>query len=224
MKTTTSEVRPMHQTSDPRQSIEILHALCAKRHSTRVFTEQPIPPSLITRILDIAHTAPYASGKKSWEIIVVTDAQQRARMVDIVRSRSATLETAIRSDFQNEFKAYAEHFSAFASAPAILIPTFRVAPSLSLMCEQGNTGENSTIGDLHQWERDNYVKSISCVSMLILLAAEAAGLGACCMTGPLLAEAELATTIGAKRGRSLAALIPIGYRTNKQSEENTGGY
>jgi nitroreductase len=192
--------------------LEALHALCAGRHSTRTFAERPVPPDLIARILDVARTAPYASGKKNWEVVVVTDANKRACMVEIVRRKANALQAAIRSDFQGEFAAYAEHFSAFASAPVILVPTFRIAPSLSLMCGQTPVGENDTVADLCQWERNNYVKSISCVSMLMLLAAEAAGLGACYMTGPLLAEAELAAAIGAKRGRNLAALIPIGYR------------
>jgi nitroreductase len=54
---------------------------------------------------------------------------------------------------------------------------------------------------VQRWERDNFVKSISCVAILVLLAAESLGLGACLMTGPLGAEEELARRIGVKENR-----------------------
>jgi len=46
--------------------------------------------------------------------------------------------------------------------------------------------------------------------MLIQLAAQSLGLGACCMTGPLLAETELAQKLGMKPGFAVGAVIPVG--------------
>jgi nitroreductase len=69
--------------------------------------------------------------------------------------------------------------------------------------------------ELLQWERDNYVKSIACVAMLILLAAESLGLAACHMTGGLIAEDALGPLAKIRKGRSIGALIPIGYRTGE---------
>jgi len=184
---------------------ETLLSICQGRKSTRDFADRALSPELIQKILDVALTAPYASGKRNWEIVVVTDPEQRQRMVEAVRRRAGEIEGQVKEAFRPEFATYAENFSAFSTAPAIFIPTYRIAPSLSLMYAE--TDEKT-----RQWERDNYVKSIACVGMLTLLAAESLGLAGCFMTGPLLAEDELATIIGAKRGRSLAALIPIGYR------------
>jgi nitroreductase len=47
--------------------------------------------------------------------------------------------------------------------------------------------------------------------MLILLAAESLGLGACYMTGPLIAGEELAQITGLSAGQEIGAIIPIGY-------------
>ena len=47
--------------------------------------------------------------------------------------------------------------------------------------------------------------------MLVLLAAEALGLGACYMTGGLLAEHEILELITNKKDRKIGAIIPIGY-------------
>jgi nitroreductase len=201
----------MNPISDPRDNgtpntrYDTLLAICQGRKSTRDFAERPVHPDDIERILAIARTAPYASGKKNWDIIVVSDPALRARMVEVVRQRTAQIEAKVRDSFRTDFAVYAENFSAFATAPAILIPTFRIAPSLSLMYTDADAATR-------QWEHDNFVKSIACVGMLALLAAESIGLAGCFMTGALLAADELAVVVGAKPGRRLAALIPIGYR------------
>jgi nitroreductase len=182
-----------------------LHALCHARRARRIFAPEPLAQADIERILDIAYTSPYASGKKNWEVEVITDRALLAEVAAAVETRVAEVRARVRPDFEADFAAYATQFSTFAQAPALFVPTFRIAPSLSLMVDADDDG-------LLRWERDNYVKSIACVGMLILLAAESLGLAACYMTGPLLAEEEIGRLIKIKRGRSIAALIPVGYR------------
>jgi nitroreductase len=188
----------------PHTDYEALLGLCEGRHSVREFSSRPVSQENIRRILAVAATAPYASGKKNWDILVITDPALRQRMVEAVRESAARIGAGVREEFRTEYARYAENFSAFESAPLILVPTCRVAPSLSLMYEQADAG-------MRQWERDNSMKSIACVSMLTLLAAQAVGLSGCFMTGPLLAESTLAAIVGTKPGRTLAAIIPIGY-------------
>jgi hypothetical protein len=65
---------------------------------------------------------------------------------------------------------YARNFTFFRPAPAVFVPVFRVAPSLSLMLPEPDM-------EILRWERDTFAKSISCPTMLILLAAESLGLG-----------------------------------------------
>ena len=66
--------------------------------------------------------------------------------------------------------------------------------------------------DILSWEHDNLTKSLSCVAMMILLAAESLGLGACCMTGPLLAGKELNGILGLREFFLLGAIIPVGQK------------
>lgn len=183
---------------------DALLTLCAARRSVREFCAQPLTPEQIAAIRAIALTAPYASGKKNWELRVVTERALIEALAKIVQWRSAQLGTQVRDDFRELFLDYAVHFTAFASAPALFIPVYKVQPSLSLMLAGGDM-------EVAQWERDNFVKSISGVVMLIQLAAQSLGLGACCMTGPLLAEAELAQKLGLKPGFEIGAMIPVGY-------------
>lgn len=184
---------------------EELYSICKSRKSTRSFSDQPVPAETIEKILNAAYTSPYASNKKNWEVIVVNDRGLIDKIAETVQSVSEQVKENIREDYKESFSQYAKNFIHFRTAPVLLIPTFRVVNSISFMM-----GTDSS--PLSQWERDNFVKSISCVCMLILLAAESMGLGSCFMTGPLIAEKEIGKLIKIKNEHQIGAIIPIGYK------------
>lgn len=183
---------------------ENLKSICEKRHSCRSFSKLPVSPELIQRIKQIALSSPYVSGKKNWEIMEITDKKVISLIAEAVREKATQLESRMNNDFQASFANYAKMFTVFENAPVLILPTFRIAAGFSLMI----SGENSDSAD---FERDNYIKSISCVAMLIHLAAVSLGLGSCYMTGPLIAEKEIASIVKVKNGRSIGAVIPVGF-------------
>ncbi len=183
---------------------ESLRDICSRRRSVRAFAERPLAPDEIARIREIAGFSPYASGKKNWELLVVTDGPKIRALAEIVEDKCRDVAGRVRPDHRDAFQVYARSFSAFASAPALFVPVFRVQPSLSVMA-------GGPVDGIASWERDTFVKSISCVAMLVLLAAESLGLKACYMTGPLVAGAELAEALGVRNGREIGALIPVGH-------------
>ncbi|MCL1811950.1 MAG: nitroreductase family protein [Treponema sp.] len=194
-------------------SYEALLSLCQKRHSTRAFSAQPVSEEQIEKIRTIALTSPYASGRKNWELIVITEKETIARMADAVRDQTAIIASQIRAGFAGDFLAYAGNFTVFTQAPAVFIPAFKNTLSLSLMFDRNKDIGNKE--EIAKWEHDNYIKSISCVSMLVLLAAESLGLAGCYMTGPLIAEKTLGDIINVKPNRSIGALIPVGFKAGE---------
>ncbi len=183
---------------------DILKEICSRRRSVRSFAERPLSEDEIGRIRDIAVLSPYASGKKNWELKVLTDRAEILALAEIVRAKCRDVEERVREDYRDWFRSYAANFSLFASAPALFVPVFRVQPSLSLATD-------ATVEGVGRWERDTFVKSISCVAMLVLLAAESLGLKGCYMTGPLVAEPELAARLGVRNGYEIGAVIPVGH-------------
>ncbi len=179
--------------------------LCQKRKSIRQFSSKPIDPVMLEKILAAAKTAPYASGRTNWEIITVTEKEVITALAEAVDRYIQNL--PVKGDFRESFITYAQNFSAFKTAPVLIIPAFRISQGISGMFEAATPEQL-------QWERDALVKSISCVCMLILLAAESLGLGACYMTGPLIAQQELKKRLPIKPGRELGAIIPVGYHSN----------
>lgn len=183
---------------------DALKHLCEQRKSLREFADRPVSAETIEKIRQIAYTSPYASGRKNWDILVIREQTDIQAIADAVRERSEVLKNRLREDLRAEYAAYAAHFCVFETAPLLFIPTFRVSPGLSYLLKDSDA-------TILQWERDTYVKSISCVALLVLLAAESLGLGGCYMTGPLVAEQQIRELIPLKKGREIGAIIPLGY-------------
>ena len=182
---------------------EKLLKLCRARRSSRAFAAKPVSRADVERIIALAAASPYASGAKSWEILAVDDGAKIKAMAQAVKDRCAALAAGLDGEYKKEFEAYSRSFSAFESAPVVLLPAFRDRRTLSLLLDRP---------DLAAYERENSVKSISCAAMLVLLAAESLGLAACYMTGPLLAAEEIGKIAGLRPGREPGAVIPVGYR------------
>jgi nitroreductase len=202
---------------------EHLKELCERRKSHRIFKNIPVSVDIIDKILYIAGTSPYASGKHNWEITVIKDKELLKKISEVVKDKVSTVSDFIDVDFNEGFKKYSSNFVFFQKAPVVFFLNYRIQHSVSLMIKnstaEDKTNEISLNSDLisslrseiAEWERDSFVKSISCVAMLILLAAESLGLGACYVTGALIAEKEISQMIKMKKGRSIGAIIPIGY-------------
>jgi nitroreductase len=189
-----------------------LATLCARRRSVRTFADRPVPAHLIEKIERIARTSPYASGRKNWQLRFVTDPAKMTEMSTLISERISRLASSLQDDFRDEFTNYALSFSAVTAAPLLIIPIFRTFGTFAYMLRDPHP-------ELEQWERDNYVKSIACVSMLVLLAAESLGLGACMMTGPLIAEPSLKSALGIRQSQQIGAIIPVGFPVEARREE-----
>lgn len=196
-----------------------LENLCDRRRSVREFKKKKVSNEYIEKIKKIAHTSPYASGRKNWELVTVTAEEDIRAIAETVETRVQTVSGEIRGDLRESFLQYAGHFTIFRNAPALFIPTFRIAPGLSVLLS-GRGCDSESANQWALWERDNYVKSISCVAMLVLMAAESLGLGACYMTGPLIAEKEIGQIVNIKKGRNIGAVIPVGWPAVKEEDDH----
>ncbi len=198
-----------HNTNN--MNYEALYSLSKERHSCRDFEPTPLTEEQIRQLLQLARTAPFASGRKNWDIHVVTDRGIIDRMAAAVDQESDVLREKVAPEYAGMFGGYARYFSLFKKAPALFIPVFRVSPTLKILLGDHCTPEITTM------ERDNMVKSISCVAMLILLGAQSLGLGACYMTGGLVAEKKLKEILQMPSGQEIGAIIPVGNPAKKCS-------
>lgn len=187
---------------------EVLKQLCEERKSTRIFSEREVSQTDIEKIRQIALTTPYASGKKSFDLLIIKDKRKIKELSEIIEKKSLILSEKLPEEYQSPFLNYSKSFVAFDDAPVLFVPTFRVVPSMSIMLRELPSDDFEFI---KSWERDNFTKSISAMCTLILLAAQSLNLASCYMTGALIAGTELNDVISVKKGQEIAAIIPIGY-------------
>ncbi len=62
--------------------MDTLEAIAA-RHSTREFSDTPVPREIIEKIIDAGRRAPTARNEQPWEFVVVTDPAMRRRIADL---------------------------------------------------------------------------------------------------------------------------------------------
>jgi nitroreductase len=184
-----------------------LLALSERRKSCRHFDPAtPVSEEEVEQILAVAARAPFASGRSSWKVAVVRDRETIAALAAQVRESAEALAARMEGDAVPFWRRYAESFTFFEAAPVLLVPYCRETSTMKSMLRANATE------DILAWEHDNLTKSLSCVAMMILLAAESLGLGACYMTGPLLAGKDLNGILGLRDNFLPGAIIPVGHK------------
>jgi nitroreductase len=96
--------------------------------------------------------------------------------------------------------AHSAGFADFELAPAVVVVSARQADAFQT--HMLGTDAAATLGS---------AASAAMAAQNMMLAAHALGLGACCMTGPLAARAELHRIIGMGRKQEVVCLIALGW-------------
>lgn len=175
-----------------------------RRYSARVPSRQDIE-----KCIEMAVTAPSASNKQPWRFFIVDDRQLIDRMAGEVEAGKRRISAAVDPDFRTAFDNYGEYFSRFVNAPVVIAPAFRELTLLSNMVSSGLP--SGQLDEIAEMERNSGIISASLAVQNLLLYAHSIGLGASCMTGPLIAGKRLAQLLGIPESWRLLCIIPIGY-------------
>ncbi|MDD5307431.1 MAG: nitroreductase family protein [Deltaproteobacteria bacterium] len=187
-------------------TLDTLFGILRGRRSIRRFDARPVDPALLDRVLDAAQWAPSAGNRQAYRFIVVTSAGAISAMGEAVEHARARISEGLREDLSGEISAYMGNFTHFSLAPVVVVPIYR--PGVDLL-EAAAEGEGRA-----RAKRPSDVDALSSVCaaiMCLLLAADAAGLGACWMTGPLVANDALREAAQVPDGWEIAAVIPVGH-------------
>ena len=170
-----------------------------ERRSIRRFRPENLPEGTLDRLMEAARWAPSASNRQAFRFMAIEQPETRARMAELVRAAVRTSVERLPAEERAAAAAYTEDFVRFEHAPLVLVAYYRTGNVL---------GERLGLPP----ERDvGAIASVSAAIMNLLLAAHALGLGACWMTGPLVAGSELETYLGIPSGWILSAVMPVGF-------------
>ena len=174
--------------------------LMAGRRSIRRYRPDPVPPALIDELLRAAIDAPSAHNRQPWRFVVMTDREDKARLAAAMgqrlradRRRDGDDPAAVEADA-------ARSFERITGAPVVIL----VAATLSDMDVYRDTLR-------HDAEYLMAVQSTAMAVQNLLLAAHAAGLGACWMCAPLFCPEAVVAALELPADWRPQALVTLGH-------------
>ncbi|MCL2644889.1 MAG: nitroreductase family protein [Betaproteobacteria bacterium] len=184
------------------ENYNALLRLLESRHSCRSFAPDPVDEKAFQSLADAFALAPQAGGNRHLQCCFITDRTTIRDLAERGREGFAAFCQSIPSAYaREETVRYGENFFWFSEVPALAVVTCRKAPSY-LQQSAGNKAPLIWGGEL----------SAGMSAFSLLLAAEAIGLGACCLTGPLIAWREIEGFLKIPRRDMLILLVALGYK------------
>jgi nitroreductase len=157
----------------------------------------------------MAITAPSASNKQPWRFFVSDEKSMIEAMVAEVQRAVVRLSKQVRGPLKGRFEEYGDYFVRFGEAPVVVVAAYRPLSMLSSLVDEGLAGRERD--SLLEMERDSALVSTAMAVQNLLLFAHSVGLGASCLTGPLVAETALCQLLSIPRGWKIAAVVAVGY-------------
>ena len=194
-----SSSRPF--TDHPR--LAAFEALACSRRSIRRYRDEPVPRALIERLLAIAGRAPSAHNRQPWRWAVITG-ETRRRLADAM---AVPFRRDLLADGLDE--AEAERIVARSRA------RISTAPVLILACL--TMEEMDTYPDERR-QRNEWLMAAQSVALAcqnLLLAAHAAGLGACWLCAPLFCPETVRHVLDLPATWEPQALLTLGWPANE---------
>lgn len=181
---------------------EELLALMRSRRSVRRFLERRPPREEIERLIEAARWAPSNHNRQGWRFIVFEDPGAIRELAEQVRSNLLERGKAVPPQAAHLAEEVAQHATWFGDAPCLVLVLHKRPVSI---------GRELLAGLPHPALVSGEPMSAAMAVENMLLAAHAMGLGACVLTGPLLAREAMAGIPHLPSGFEVSCLVALGY-------------
>ena len=185
--------------------MEDLVRLLSARHMVRDFTGDPVPDDLLDRLLDLARRAPSAGNTQPWSFLVL-------RGDDVDRYWATTMaDPGARERFR---------WQGLLRAPAVVIPYVRPAAYPERYAEHDKAATGLGVA-IDAWPVPYWWVDGGAVVQNLLLAATAAGLGAC-LFGQFEHEHAVRATFGVPDDQRALGTIALGWPAPDEPGRSVG--
>jgi nitroreductase len=182
----------------------------------RRFKPDPVPDTIISKILDGAIRAPSGGNAQDWLFVVITDAAQRQKVGEIYRRASMWVRLVYENNaspahmdaaqYERFLKSCAYLHEHMAEAPVLIVPCLRLRPP-NLPASLPEEVRNAITREF-PWA---LAASIYPAVQNIILACRALGLGTVLTTNHMLLQDEMKQALGLGTDVMTFGLMPIGY-------------
>lgn len=177
------------------------------RRSIRRYADAPVARELIERVLEAARWAPSAHNRQPWRFAVTASAERKSAL-------ARAMGECLRADLQRDGvpqdvieKDATRSFQRLTNAPVVIVVCVTMRDMDSYADVRRNHAE--------------YLMATQSVAMAIqnlLLAAHAAGLGACWMCAPLFVPETVREVLQLDADWEPQALITLGYAAEERTK------
>jgi coenzyme F420-0:L-glutamate ligase/coenzyme F420-1:gamma-L-glutamate ligase len=181
-------------------------SLIAQRRSIRRFQPRPVEPALIEKLLTAAHWAPSAHNRQPWRFVVVLDEHNKRSLADQMAERLAA-----------DLRASGVDEEAIAADTGRSRQRLTGAPVLILTCFTLRDMDVYPDARRQSLERTMAIQSAAMAAQNLLLAAHAAGLGACWLCAPLFCPDVVREALDLPGDLEPQGAIILGYPAEERS-------
>ncbi len=181
------------------------------RRSVRTFDGAPVAREILERLFEAAICAPSSTNRQPWRFAAVTSPDTRAAIVDAVHRRCEEMKAIIRRGHHaDDFGSYGDFFwEPLAAAPVIVVPQYRAYPDLIADLIASGGGDPRAFHTAGSMQAE--LCSTAAAVMNLLNQANAEGLGACWMAGPMVARDEIGALLGIAEPWRMLGAIALGW-------------
>lgn len=188
-----------HKMSETESATEIVEMMGTRR-SIRRFSPDPVPETVIHRVLRAACLAPSSHNRQPWRFAVVTLASDKDRLAREMGKRLRADRLRDGDDAAAVEADALRSYSRITGAPVVIV--------VSLTLEEMDAYPDDRRAEA---ERVMAIQSVAMAGYGLLLAAHAEGLGACWMCAPLFAPQGAQEALGLPPSWQPQGLILLGW-------------
>jgi coenzyme F420-0:L-glutamate ligase / coenzyme F420-1:gamma-L-glutamate ligase len=181
--------------------------LAMGRRSIRRYRPDPVPPDLIERLLAAAVWAPSAHNRQPWRFAVLTGSERKARLARAMGER-------LRADLAADGvppelieRDAGRSYRRISRAPALILLSLSMA-DMDRYPDRARQHNEWTMA----------VQSTAMAGQNLLLAAHAAGLGACWMCAPLFCPDAVREFLELPESWQPQGLVTLGYPAEEREK------
>ena len=184
-----------------------LQVLLRSRRSVRRFRPDPIDPALIRGLLEAARWAPSPHNRQPWRFVVLQEADNRQRLAQAMGERLRAERLADGADPQAVQADVSRSYARITGAPLAVL--------LCMTLEQMDRYPDARRS---RAERRMAVQGVAMAGQNLLLAAHAAGLGACWICAPLFAPEVVRQVLELPEDWDPQGLVVLGWPAESPPE------
>lgn len=170
------------------------------RRSIRQYLNTPVPPQLVTDLLETAIWAPSAHNRQPWRFVIISDAAAKE-----------SLATAMGRQLRADLAADGVPVAAIERDAGRSYRRLTSAPVLILLCLSMVDMDSYPDARRQQNEWIMAVQSVAMAGQTLMLAAHALGLASCWVCAPLFCPDVVRAELRLPDDRQPQGLITLGY-------------